>query len=87
MTDKGLALGASDHEAVLEYLSLYFGVVNVNTAPLAELMRALRITQQQAYAIITYREMNGPFRDIDALKRVEGLDAAAIESNRSAITF
>jgi competence protein ComEA len=37
--------------------------------------------------IVEYREKNGPFKSIDALKKVPGVDAAKIEAKKDRLAF
>jgi len=91
MTEKGLAISDDDYAVVLQYLSTSLGPlppkVNVNKASAAELEKALAITTQQAGAIVAYREKNGNFKDLDALKKVEGLDGATLDAKKESIAF
>ena len=61
--------------------------IDVNTATAAELMRRLNLTQMQADAIVAYREKNGPFKNIEAVKGVAAVDGALIEAKKELITF
>jgi competence protein ComEA len=91
MTEKGLAISDADYAVVLDYLSTCLGPnspkINVNKASACELTRLLGVTAEQASAIIAYRTKNGDFKDLDTLKKVEGLDAAAIDAKKAAISF
>jgi competence protein ComEA len=91
MTEKGLAISDADYTAVLGYLSKSLGPlppkVNVNKAAAADLVKVLGITAKQADAIVQYREKNGPFKDLDGVKKVEGMDAAAIDAKKDQIAF
>lgn len=91
MTEKGLAISDADYAAVLDYLSKNLGPlppkVNVNKAASAELEKALAITTKQAEAIVAYRTKNGNFTDLDGVKKVDGLDAAAIDAKKDSIVF
>jgi competence ComEA-like helix-hairpin-helix protein len=91
MTEKGLAISDSDYATVLDYLSSCLGPatakVNVNKAAACELSRVLAIPAQQADSIVEFRTKNGNFKDLAGLKKVEGLDAAAIDAKKEVITF
>jgi competence protein ComEA len=91
MSNNGLSLPEAEYNTVLDYLSTYLGPtpakVNINKVSSSEIAKALAITAAQADAIVGYREKNGPFKDLDGLKKVEGLDAAAIEARKSLISF
>ena len=90
------ALGArgTDEEfrAVLEYLAARFPAqelprINVNTATAIELESGLTLKRSQAAAIIAYRAQHGKFASLEDLKRVPGLDAAAIDAKKDRVTF
>jgi competence protein ComEA len=92
MTDKGITwAGDADYATVLNYLSSCLGpalkTVNINKASACELTRMLAISPQQAAAIVAYREKNGSFKDLDGVKKVEGLDLAALDAKKDTITF
>jgi competence protein ComEA len=61
--------------------------INVNKATAKELQSALDISDKQADAILQYRDAKGDFKNIDALKKVPGLDAAKIEAKKTNLAF
>ena len=90
------ALGAkgTDEEfrAVLGYLAAHFPAeelarINVNTATAIELESGLTLRRSQAAAILAYRSQHGPFKSLEDLKQVPGLDSATIEAKRDRVTF
>ena len=94
--EKMLAFGAkaSDREfnAVLDYLATNFPAgdvpkINVNKAAAIEFESGLSLRRSQAAAIIRYREKNGPFKSIDDLKKVPGVDAEMIEAKKDRLIF
>jgi competence protein ComEA len=91
MSDKGTPFSDADYAAVLDYLSSCLGPasskVNVNKAAVCELARVLSITTAQAEAITAYRTKNGEFKDLDGLKKVDGIDAAALDAKKAVISF
>ena len=90
-TEKGVDISDADFAAVLQYLSANLGLssakININKATAAELEKALEITGAQAEAIVQYREKNGSFKDLDAVKKVAGIDAAILEAKKDRIEF
>lgn len=93
---KMVAFGAkgTDQElaAVAQYLATHFGAeelppVNLNQAPAIELEARFSLLRSQAAALIRYREKNGPFRSLEDLKKVPGLDYAKIEAKKDRIVF
>ena len=74
-------------EAVVAYLTAFFGKVNVNTATAQELEKLLGLSGQEGQAIAAYRERNGKIKDFEQLKKVPGVDAAKLQEKRSRIAF
>lgn len=94
--DKMVSLGAKasdkDLQLVLDYLSTHYPAddvqkLNVNTARAIELESALTLKRSEAAAIIAYREKHGPFKSIEDLKKVPGIDPAKIEAKKDRLTF
>ena len=72
------------------YLTQNFGPdskINVNTAPLVELKTILRVTAQEAMALIQYRDANGKFKQWQDLAKVPGVDAGKIQAKKDLMTF
>lgn len=56
--------------------------VNINTASAQELAEALYgVGQYKAKAIVQYRNINGPFKTVDEIKKVKGIGQAIIKGN------
>ena len=87
MTTRGMAIPNDQRDTALDYLSKYLGVINVNTTTAADLVRGLGITEDQANAIVAYREKNGAFKDIADLRAVHELDRTRIDSMKNLIAF
>jgi competence protein ComEA len=94
--DKMITLGAkaSDQEfqLVVDYLAKnYPGEdvprIKVNEARAIDLESGLSLLRSQARAIIEYRDKNGPFKSIEDLKKVPGIDAAKIEAKKDRLVF
>jgi competence protein ComEA len=89
-----LGMQATDKEvtAVVEYLSTNFAgeqipKLNVNTAAAIEFESRLSLKRSQAAAIVAYRAKNGPFKSIDDLKKVPGIEAEKIEAKKNQLAF
>jgi competence protein ComEA len=94
--DKMVSLGAkaTDKEtgAVIDYLAAHFAAeevprINVNKARAIDLESGLTLRRSEAAAIIEYRTKHGPFKSIDDLKKVPGIDAAKIEAKKDRLIF
>lgn len=75
---------------VLDYLSTHFlgeasQPVNVNTAQQIDLELVAGLLRREAAAVVQYREKNGPFKTLDDMKKVPGLDFKKIDSKRDFI--
>jgi competence protein ComEA len=92
MVTLGTKAPEKDLQAVFEYLVANFPAddvprLNINTAESIEIESALGMKRSQAAALIQYRTKNGPFKSIEDLKKVPGIDAAKIESKRDRLIF
>ena len=74
-------------EAVVAYLTTYFGKVNVNTATVQDLEKVLELSGKEAQAIVAYREQNRKIKDFEELKRVPGVSAEKLQAKRGLIAF
>ncbi len=65
--------GEDDMDAVVAYLTAYFGKVNVNTATAQDLEKMLELSEREAQEIV--------------LKKVPGVSAERLQSKRGLIAF
>jgi competence protein ComEA len=89
-----LGMKATDAEiaAIVAYLAKTFPAetipkLNVNKASAIELESALSLRRSQSAAIIDYRTKNGPFKSLEDLKKVLGVDAAKLDAKKDRLTF
>ncbi len=87
MMKRGARLSDEDFKTVLDYLSTQFAgeaarPINVNNAPQIDLESVAGLLRSEARAVIQFREKNGPFKSLDDLKKVPGLDFSKIDSRR-----
>lgn len=94
--DKMVALGAQGTDkqfnAIVDYLSANFAgeplpKLDVNKAPAIDFESRLSLKRSEAAAIVRYRNANGPFKSIEDLKKVPGVDRAKIEAKKDRLTF
>lgn len=77
-----------ERDKIVDYLSRAFPKhVNVNTAPAADLRSILELSEKESAAIVTYRQDKGPFKTVEDLKKVPGLDSAKIDSQKNRLDF
>ncbi|MEZ5362993.1 MAG: helix-hairpin-helix domain-containing protein [Bryobacterales bacterium] len=93
---KMIAMGmkGSDEEmqAVLGYLATNFPPealppLNINTARAIQIESRFSLKRSEAAALLKYRKEHGPFKTLDDLKKVPGIDFAKIEAKADGIVF
>ncbi len=88
MITRGAQGSDDDFSTVIDYLTANFPPrVNVNKATTDELQTNLGLVAKDADAIVAYRKQNGPFKTLDDLKKVPGVDAAKLDSLERKISF
>ena len=83
-----LGLPGADEEvyAAGDYVRDHLTVVDVNTAPAAEIARVLGVSRAAAEAIVARRGQR-PFSGLDDLASVPGVDRARLEQRKQKILF
>lgn len=61
-------------------------IININTATMEELQKISGIGEAKAKAIITYRENNGAFKEIEDILNVDGIGSKFFEQIKDSIT-
>lgn len=94
MIQRGAQGSDDDFAQIVDYLSAHFSPssgtaakVNVNKAAVDELKTGLGLAEEQAKAIVDYRQRNGEFKSIADLKKVSSLDAATIDGIKDRVEF
>ncbi len=90
MVRRGAKGSDDDLKTVLDYLSTNFlgeapRPLNVNTASQIDLESVLELLRREAAAVVAYREKHGPFKNVEDLEKVPGLDFTKIASKRERI--
>ena len=87
MAQRG-ANGTEDQFATIkQYLTRYYGLVAVNSAPAEEFSAVLGFSIQDANAIVEYRKAHGKFADAAELANVPGIDKSKIDAQPDALVF
>lgn len=81
----GFAGRLVDHDRLPQREAAF--VVNVNTAPAAELAELPGIGPTLAQRIIEHRTQHGPFRRLEDLREVKGIGAKTLESLSPHVRF
>jgi competence protein ComEA len=91
MIGRGASIMENEISAIVEYLAKSFpkdtGSINVNLATAKELVEALRLSAQEADALIRHREENGYFNDFKDLEKVAGLDIKKLQSTKDRLKY
>ena len=92
MSAFGMKSTEADYALVLDFLSRNYGAedvarIKVNEATPIQLESGLSLKRSQAKAVVAYREQHGPFKSLDDLKKVPGLDPALLDSKKDRLAF
>jgi len=87
MIEKGATGSEADFQKVFGYLQRHHGKVYINAAPADDITMSLGLSKQDADAIVAYRTANGPFKDLDAVKMVPGIDVKTLDAHKDAVAF
>jgi competence protein ComEA len=87
MANRGARATDAEFDAIVDYLSKYFGLVNVNQATAKEIEESAGLSASTAEAIVRYRMESGNFADLASLKKVPGIDTALIEERKDRFTY
>ena len=87
MLKRGAKATPDEQQTIVGYLTTNFlgeapRPINVNTAPAIDLESVAGLLRREAAAVIEYREKNGPFKTLDDMKKVPGLDFKKIDTQR-----
>ncbi len=88
----GMKATEDELQALADHLAQHYPAeelppVNVNRARAIQLESRLSLRRSEAAAILRYRKEHGPFRSLEELLAVPGIDAAKIESKKDRLQF
>ena len=87
MKNRGASASEAEFATVVKYLAKYFGMsVNVNTAAAAELETELELSKAEGEAIVKARTA-GKIANFDALSKVQGVNAKALEPLKTRLKY
>jgi competence protein ComEA len=87
MVSRGAEGSDEELQAIIDYLTQFYGKVNVNTASSRELQSLLGLSGDEAAAIVSYRGQIGKFKDFDQLSKTPGISVQKLQSKREQIAF
>jgi competence protein ComEA len=90
MVQRGAPGTEEEFYDVVQYLTKYIKagpvMINVNKASVKQLESGLKISTKEAESIVETREKS-PFKTVDDVKKVPGVDAAKIEAKKNLLMF
>jgi competence protein ComEA len=93
MATKGVSAPAEQFDAIALYMAKNFGKeedtskLNINKAKAEEIVSVLGLTQEEAKALIAYREKHGEYREWGDILVVYGVDGQKIEAVKDKMTY
>lgn len=87
MINRGAMATEPEFKEIFDYLSKYFGLVNVNKAAAPEIATVLELPAAAAEAIVRHRTEHGEFTTLGEVMQVPGVDAKAIEERKLRVAF
>jgi competence ComEA-like helix-hairpin-helix protein len=87
MIDDGAEATDEEFDVILDYLVTNFGAVPINMARAEDLVEVLGISRADADAIVAYRAAQGSFANLEAIKKVPGVNMATIERRKDSLRF
>jgi competence protein ComEA len=87
MATQGAEATSDQWKLIEQYIDVHFAMVLVNKAPADEIQLTLDVPAEVAAAVVKYRQDKGPFKTIDDLKKVPGIDAAKVDAATSRLVF
>lgn len=90
MVARGAKATEREQTAVVAYLAQNFGQnskVDMNSAPISEILVVLGFTASDSQAIVAYRADYGSFKEWHDLLKVPGVDARKVEDKKELMAF
>lgn len=87
MVDVGAEATSEEWRAIEQYIDTNLALIAINKSPAAELQLTMDCTPELAAAIVKQRQENGPFKSIDDVKKVAGVDGAKVDARKSRFVF
>jgi len=87
MAQQGAEATPNEWRLIEQYLDLNFAMIAINKAPAEELQLTMDVARDVAEALVKHRREDGPFKSIDDVKKVAGIDPAKVDARKSRIVF
>jgi len=87
MATQGAEATPDEWRLIERYVDRNFALIPINKAPADELQLTMDVAADVAAAIVKHRQDHGPFKSIDDLKQVAGVDAAKADARKNRFVF
>jgi len=87
MADEGAVMSDDEFERLMRFLSVRYGRVKVNTAPVEELRLVLELSGDQAGKIIAARTGGRRFTTVEELASAADVPVGLLEARRARVDF
>jgi competence protein ComEA len=93
MSQKGIPGTPEQYDAITAYMAKNFGKeedstkVNMNKAKAEEIVTLIGLTQDEAQALVLYREKHGDYREWGEMLVVYGVDGRKLEAAKDRMSF
>jgi competence protein ComEA len=87
MAQQGAEATPDGWRVIETYIDANFALIPINKATAEELQSTMDVTSETARAVVKYRQERGPFRSVDDVKKVDGVEAAKVEARKNRFVF
>ena len=87
MAEQGAEATADEWRLIERYIDTNFALIPINKAAADELQLTMDVASEVATAIVKHRQDHGPFKSIDDVKRIAGVDAAKVDARKNRFVF
>src|SRR5262245_57632565 len=78
--DVGAEATSDEWHAIEQYIDANLALIAINKSPAGDLQLTMDCTPEVAAAIVKFRQENGPFKSVDDVKKVAGVDGAKVDA-------
>ncbi|HKB09830.1 MAG TPA: helix-hairpin-helix domain-containing protein [Vicinamibacterales bacterium] len=87
MAQQGAEATPAEWGSIEKYLDANLALIAINKAPAEELQLTMDVSSDVAGAVVKQRREHGPFKSVDDVKKVAGIDAAKVEARSKRFVF
>jgi competence protein ComEA len=87
MAVQGAEATPEQWQLIERYIDANFALIPINKASADELQLTMDVAPEVAAAIVKQRQEQGPFKSVDDVKKVSGVDAAKVDARKNRFVF